>query len=90
LLTLSFKARVKEYPGSACYFLRKYLPTWETHAGKNFFVSPGRRMTQSELIKLLKRILGTEIDLEFLARLEPEELEILVACVRDRLAQVDE
>jgi hypothetical protein len=47
-------------------------------------------MTQGELIKLLKRILGTEIDLEFLARLEPEELEILVACVRDRLAQVDD
>lgn len=47
-------------------------------------------MTQGELIKLLKRILGTEIDLEFLARLEQEELEILVACVRDRLAQVDD
>jgi hypothetical protein len=47
-------------------------------------------MTQDELIKLLKRILGTEIDLEFLSRLEPEELELLVACVRDRLAQVEE
>jgi hypothetical protein len=47
-------------------------------------------MTQGELIKLLKRILGTEIDLEFLSQLEPEELEILVACVRDRLAQVDD
>jgi len=47
-------------------------------------------MTQDELIKLLKRILGPEIDLEFLARLEPEELELLVVCVRDRLAQDDE
>ena len=47
-------------------------------------------MTQDELIKLLRRILGTEIDLEFLARLEPEELELLVACVRDRLAQVND
>jgi hypothetical protein len=46
-------------------------------------------VTQDELIKLLKRILGTEIDLDFLARLDPEELEILVACVRDRLAQVE-
>ena len=47
-------------------------------------------MTQSELIKLLNRILGTEIDLEFLAKLEPGELELLVACVRDRLARVEE
>ncbi len=53
-------------------------------------VFTGRQMTQSELIKLLKRILGTEIDLEFLGRLEPEELEALVACVRDRLAQIED
>jgi hypothetical protein len=55
-----------------------------------FYIFTGGHVTQDELIKLLKRILGTEINLEFLARLEPEELEILVACVRDRLAQVDD
>jgi hypothetical protein len=47
-------------------------------------------MTQNELIKLMKRILATDIDLEFLAKLEPGELELLVACVRHRLAQVEE
>jgi hypothetical protein len=47
-------------------------------------------MIQNNLIKLLKRILGTEIDLEFLAKLEPEELEVLVACVRDRLTRNEE
>ncbi len=53
-------------------------------------VQKNTRMNQDELIKLLKRILGAEIDLDFLAKLEPEELELLVACVRDRLAQVEE
>ena len=47
-------------------------------------------MTQNELIKLLKRILDSDIDLEFLAKLEPGELELLVACVRNRLAQIEE
>jgi len=47
-------------------------------------------MTKNELIKLLKRILATDIGLEFLAKLELEELELLVACVRHRLVQVEE
>jgi GGDEF domain-containing protein len=55
-----------------------------------YYIFTGGHVTQDELIKLLKRILGTEIDLDFLARLGPEELEILVACVRDRLAQVED
>jgi hypothetical protein len=47
-------------------------------------------MTKTELIKLLRRILATDIELEFLAKLELEELELLVACVRHRLAEVEE
>jgi hypothetical protein len=46
-------------------------------------------MTQSELIKLLKKILATDTDLEFLVKLEPRELEILVASVRHRLDEVE-
>jgi hypothetical protein len=46
-------------------------------------------MTQSELIKLLKKILATDTDLEFLVKLEPRELELLVASIRHRLDEVE-
>jgi hypothetical protein len=46
-------------------------------------------MTQNELIKLLKKILATDTDLEFLVKLEPRELELLVASVRHRLDEVE-
>lgn len=42
-------------------------------------------MIKEELIKLLKRILERDVDLNFLLKLEPEELETLVACIRDRM-----
>jgi len=42
-------------------------------------------MTKDQLILLIKKILSTDADLSFLAKLEPEELEMLVACVRDKV-----
>ncbi len=47
-------------------------------------------MNKNELIRLVKKLLRTEIELEFLAKLEPGELEVLVACIRHRLVQVEE
>jgi len=42
-------------------------------------------VTKEELIKILKRVLKTESDLEFLLKLDETELETLVAIVRDRV-----
>lgn len=45
----------------------------------------GPRMEKEELIQLAKRILKSDADFKFLLRLETEELETLVACIRVRL-----
>lgn len=45
-------------------------------------------MTKEKLIKKIKAILETDNDLDFLLGLKKEELEKLVACIRDRLYQV--
>ncbi len=47
-------------------------------------------MTKGELIKKIGGVLKTDLDLNFLAILKEEELETLIACVRDRVDQVGE
>ena len=42
-------------------------------------------MTKEELIEIIKRVLKTESDLEFLLKLDETELETLVAVIRDRV-----
>jgi hypothetical protein len=41
--------------------------------------------TKKALVDLVKKILKTDINLDFLLKLEQEELEILVACIRDKV-----
>lgn len=40
-------------------------------------------MGKEELIKTIQRILATDVDLDFLLQLEENDLEILVACIRE-------
>ena len=47
----------------------------------------GKKMTREELIKLIKRILKKDANLDFLLKLHPSELEVLVALIRDRVGQ---
>ena len=47
-------------------------------------------MNKEKLIKILKGILKTDNDLNFLLQLEESELEVLIACVRDRLEQKED
>ena len=47
-------------------------------------------MTKEELIKKIGEKLKTDLDLNFLAILKEEELETLIACIRDRVDQVGE
>ncbi len=44
-------------------------------------------MTKEELIEKIKDILRTDFDLGFLVILQKEELETLIACIRDRVGQ---
>jgi hypothetical protein len=46
-------------------------------------------MTKEKLIEKIKELLKTDIDLNFLLILEDEELERLVACIRDRVDQTN-
>ncbi len=44
-------------------------------------------MTKEELVDLVRKILNTEADLDFLPDLGQRELETLIACIRDRIEQ---
>ena len=47
-------------------------------------------MTKEDLVDLLRKILKTDASLDILSKLEPEELETLIACIRDRIEQKKE
>ena len=47
-------------------------------------------MTHMELIDIIKRILNTDADIRFLNKLDESELETLIACIRDRVDQIQE
>ena len=49
-------------------------------------------MTKEELVVVekIKELLKTDIDLDFLLELKKEEIESLVACIRDRVDQIRE
>jgi hypothetical protein len=42
-------------------------------------------MTKDKLISLIKKILGADVDLKFLAKLDLAELKILVSTIRERI-----
>jgi hypothetical protein len=45
-------------------------------------------MTKEKLISIIQNILKTDIDLGFLLELKQNELEILVACIRERVDNI--
>jgi hypothetical protein len=48
----------------------------------------GAGMTKDKLVEKIKELLKTDIDLDFLLELKKEELERLVACIRDRVDRI--
>jgi len=44
-------------------------------------------ITKEKLVEIIKGLLGTGADLNFLVKLDEDELETLVACIRDRVEQ---
>ncbi len=47
-------------------------------------------MTKEKLVEKIKELLKTNNDLDFLLGLKKEEIERLVACIRDRVDKVGE
>jgi len=47
-------------------------------------------MTKEKLIEIIRNILKTDTDLSFLLQLKQKELEILVACIRERVQHFGE
>ncbi len=45
-------------------------------------------MTKEKLVDKIKKILKTDNDLDFLLELKKEEIERLVACIRDRVDRI--
>jgi len=45
-------------------------------------------MTKEKLIEIIKILLKTDADLDFLSELKEKELEKLVSCIRNRIDQV--
>ena len=50
--------------------------------GSGFFV---KNRSDEDLVDLIKRVLETDINLDFLLELKRTELETLAACIRDRI-----
>ncbi|MDX2511004.1 MAG: hypothetical protein QNK25_03045 [Desulfobacterales bacterium] len=42
-------------------------------------------MKKEPIIEMMQRVLKTDAELEFLTKLDISELEILIACIRDRV-----
>ena len=56
-------------------------PTWSIQY-------PVTDITKEKLVEIIKGLLGTDADLNFLVKLDEDELETLVSCIRDRIDQV--
>jgi len=48
----------------------------------------GAGMTKDKMVDKINELLKTDIDLNFLLELKKEELERLVACIRDRVDRI--
>jgi len=51
-------------------------------------VSKEAELSKGELVELIRKILKTDQDMDFLLKLELKDLEGLVACIRSRLEEV--
>jgi len=45
-------------------------------------------MTKDKLVDKIKELLKTDLNLDFLLKLKKEEIERLVACIRDRVDRI--
>jgi hypothetical protein len=55
---------------------------------KQLFEARMSSMTKDELVKKINELLKTDIEMNFLLNLKKEEIERLVACIRERVDRV--
>ena len=53
-------------------------------------IRTGEHMTKEKLVEKIKEILKTDAELDFLLVLKKQELERLIASIRDRVDHMDE
>ena len=50
----------------------------------------GMGMTKEKLVEKIRELLKTDMDLKFILDLKKEEIETLIACIRDRVDSLGE
>jgi len=58
------------------------------HTEKEGFKYGKNMMDKTELLEIIKKILKTDVDMDFLMNLPESDLEKLVVCIRERFDQL--
>jgi hypothetical protein len=48
-----------------------------------------KNWTTEDLVEMVKKVLRTDMDLDFLFKINPRDLEFLVACIRARMDETN-
>ena len=75
-------------PGTGGIEKLPYLDRISITLNYSAFETMGASMTKDNLVDKIKEILKTDNNLDFLLELKKEELERLVACIRDRVDRI--
>ena len=70
--------------GKKSQAIPNHKPDWRYNG--NGLLEQG--MTQKKLINIIMGLLDTDLDLGFFLQLKKDDLETLVACIRDRVGQI--
>ncbi len=75
-------------PGAGGIEKLPYLDKISITRNYSAFETMGAPMTKDKLVDKIKELLKTDNDLDFLLELKKEEIERLVACIRDRVDRI--
>jgi len=65
-----------------------YLDRISITRNHSAFETIGASMSKDKMVEKIKELLNTDLNLDFLLELKKEEIERLIACIRDRVGQV--
>jgi hypothetical protein len=70
------------FSNSLFFYIKKHIVSILSSWGKDI-------MEKNELLKIIEKLLKPDVDLNFLLDLPEEHLETLIACIRDRIDQLN-
>ena len=76
---------IRKAMGTALHFQGKVWYNSFFNARCWYFLGVEMGMTKEKLVEKITELLKTDMDLRFLLELKKEEIETLVACIRDRV-----